>query len=146
MLENPQNPLPYDRESFLNSTDLDDCSMALVELPADPVAEEGPPPRMIMELCFAWFQERHPISQFDKKCWRVHRPVYDIWRNYQGENEEVEQEEVHLGPLFQSYKLDHLSDAELMLTNHVVYPLWIRPCETRIRSVTQINSFMYVSS
>jgi len=69
--------------------------------------------------------------------------VYDIWKNYRGENEEVELEEVHLGPLFQSHKLDHLNDAELMLTDRVVYPLWIRPCETRIRSATLINSFMY---
>jgi len=69
--------------------------------------------------------------------------VYDIWKNYQGEGGQVELEEVHLGPLFQSHKLDYLSDAELMLADHVVYPLRIRPCETRIRSGTQINSFMY---
>jgi len=143
MLEIPQNPLPYDRESFLNSTDLDDCSMVLVELPTDPVAEEGLPSHMVMELHFTRFQERHPISQFDKKCWRVCRPVYDIWKNYRGENEEVELEEVHLDPLFQSHRLDYLSDAELTLADHVVYPLRIRPCETRIRSATSINSFMY---
>jgi len=82
MLEIPQNPLPYDRESFLNTTDLDDHSMVLVELPADPVLEEGLPPYTSVELRFTQFQERHPISQLDKKCWRVHRPIYDIWRNH----------------------------------------------------------------
>ena len=143
MLEIPQNPLSYDRESFLNTTDLDDHSTVLVELPIDPVLEEGLPPRTIMELRFAWFQERHHISQLDKKCWQVRRPVYDIWRNHRGEGEEVELEEVHLGPFFQSHKLDYLSDAELMLADRVVCPLRIRSCETRIRSGTQINSFMY---
>ena len=69
MLEIPQNPLPYDRESFLNSTDLDDRSTVLVELPVDPVAEEGLPPRTVVGLRFARFTERHPISQFDKKCY-----------------------------------------------------------------------------
>jgi len=78
----PQNPLPYDRESFLNSTNLDNCSAVLVELPANPVAEEGLPPHVVMELHFAQFQERHLISQFDKKCWWVCCPVYDIWKNY----------------------------------------------------------------
>jgi len=82
MLEIPQNPLPYDRESFFNSTDLDDRSTVLVELPADPMAEEGLPPCTVVELRFTRFQERHPISQFDKKCYRVRRPVYDIWKNY----------------------------------------------------------------
>jgi len=69
--------------------------------------------------------------------------MYDIWKNYQGEGEQVELEEVHLGPLFQSHKLDYLSDAELTLADCIVYPLQIRPCETRIRSGIQINSFMY---
>jgi len=69
MLEIPQNPLPYDRKSFLNSTDLNNCSTVLVKLPVNPVAEEGLPPHMVMELHFARFQERHPISQFDKKCY-----------------------------------------------------------------------------
>jgi len=143
MLEIPLNPLPYNRESFLYNTDLDDRSTVLVELPANPVAKEGLPPHMVVELCFAQFQERHPISQFNKKCWRVHCPVHDVWKNYREENKEVELEEVHLGPLFQSHKLDHLSDVELTLANRVVYPLQIRPCETRIRSATCINSFMY---
>jgi len=143
MLEIPQNPLPCDRESFLNSTDLDDHSTVLVKLPADPVAEEGLPPRTIVKLRFARFTERHPISQFNKKCYRVRCPVHDPWKNYRGEGEEVELEEVHLGPLFQSHKLDYLSDAELTLADRLVYPLRIRPCETRIRSGTMINSFMY---
>jgi len=82
MLEIPQNPLPYNRESFLYNTDLDNCNMVLVELPANPMAEEGLPPHMVMELRFARFQERHPIPQFDKKCWQVHRPVHNIWKNY----------------------------------------------------------------
>jgi len=69
MLEIPQNPFPYNRESFLNTTNLDDCTTVLVELPVDPVLEEGLPPHMVVELCFARFQERHPISQFDKKCY-----------------------------------------------------------------------------
>jgi len=142
-LEIPQNPLPYDRENFLNSTDLDDRSTVLVELPADPVVEDGLPPCTVVELRFARFIERHPISLLDKKCYRVHRPVYDPWKNYRGEGEQVEVEEVHLGPLFQSHKLDYLSDAELTLADRLVYPLRIRPCETRIRAGTQINSFMY---
>jgi len=69
MLEIPQNPLPHDRESFLNSTDLDDHSTVLVELLVDPVAEEGLPPHTVVELHFVWFTERHPISQFDQKCY-----------------------------------------------------------------------------
>jgi len=82
MLEIPQNPLPYDRESFLNTTNLDDHSTVLVELPTDPVLEEGLPPRTIVELRFARFQDQHQISQYDKKCWRVRCPVCDIWKNY----------------------------------------------------------------
>jgi len=69
MLEIPQNPLPYDRESFLNSINLDDRSTVLVKLPADPVLKEGLPPCTVVELHFTWFQKRHPISQFDKKCY-----------------------------------------------------------------------------
>jgi len=59
MLEIPQNPLPYDRESFLYSTDLNNRSTVLVELPADPMAEEGLPPYVVVKLHFARFQERH---------------------------------------------------------------------------------------
>ena len=90
MLEIPQDPLPYDRESVLNSTDLDDRSMVLVELPVDPMAEEGLPPCTVVELRFTRCQERHPISQFNKKCYRVRRLVHDPWRNYRGEEEHVE--------------------------------------------------------
>jgi len=143
MLKIPQNPFLYERDSFLNSTEMDLCSMVLVELPAIPVAKKGLPPHMVMELQFAKFQECNKTSQFDKKCWQTRCPVYNIWKNYWGDNKEVELEEVHLGPLFQSHKLDHLSDVELTLADCMVFLIQIRPCETRIRSVTLINSFMY---
>ena len=55
MLEIPQNPLPYNMESFLYNTNLDNHSMVLVELPADPMAEESLPPHVVMKLCFARF-------------------------------------------------------------------------------------------
>jgi len=143
MLEIPQNPLPYNRDSFLNCTKMDLHSTVLVELPTDPMVEEGLSSHAVVELCFARFQECNKTSSIKKKCWRVHCPVYNLWRNYWGENEEVELEEVHLGPLFQSHKLDHLSNAELTLADRVVFFIWIRPCKTRIRSVPSINSFIY---
>ena len=82
MLKIPQNPFLYERDSFLNSTEMDLCSMVLVELPAIPVAKKGLPPHMVMELQFAKFQECNKTSQFDKKCWQTRCPVYNIWKNY----------------------------------------------------------------
>jgi len=55
MLEIPQNPLPYNRDSFLNSTEMNLHSMDLVELPIDPMAKEGLPPHMVVELDCARF-------------------------------------------------------------------------------------------
>jgi len=69
--------------------------------------------------------------------------VYDPWRNYHRDDEGVELEEVHLGLLFQSYKIVNLSDEEVATADCLVLPFQITSCETRIRSETFINSFMY---
>ena len=82
MLKIPQNPLPYDRESFINSTTMDLNSMVLVELPIDPMVEAGLPPYVVMELCFTRVQEHHRLGPLDKKCWWTRHLVYDVGRNY----------------------------------------------------------------
>jgi len=68
MLKIPQNPLPFDRESFTNSTEMDPHSTVLVELPIDPVAEAGLSSHVVMELCFTRFQEPHKQGPLNKKC------------------------------------------------------------------------------
>jgi len=74
----PQNPLPFNRKCFTNSNEMDLHSMILVELPTDPMAEKGLPPHVVMELCFARFQEPYKQGPLDRKCWRTYHLVYDI--------------------------------------------------------------------
>jgi len=98
---------------------------------------------MVVKLYFTRFQNPRKLSPFDKKCWQMHHPVYNPWRNYHGDNKEVELEEVHLRPPLQSYKTINLSDEEVATADHLVLPFQIRSCKTRIRSETFINSFIY---
>ena len=137
MLKISRNLQFCDREAFHN------CTSMVVELPTNPVAEGGLPSCVVMELRFVRFQNHCKLSSFNKKCWWMCHPVYDLWRNYHRDDEEIKLEEVHLGPLFQSYKIVNLSDEEVATADCMVLPFQIRPCETRIRSEIFINSFIY---
>ena len=54
--EIPQNPLPYQRNNFVNAEVMDKVTTDLQELPADPTVEEGLPPHLVAEYHFAMFQ------------------------------------------------------------------------------------------
>jgi len=143
MLKIACNPQFYNQEAFHNCTLMDLATTDLVELPTNPLAEEGLPSHMVVELGFMRFQNSHKLGPFDKKCWWTCHPVYDSWRNYCGDDEKIELEEVHLEPIFQLYKIINLNDDEIAWADCLVFPFQIRPYKTRIRSETFINSFMY---
>ena len=54
--EIPQNPLPYQRNNFVNAEVMDEATTDLQELLADPIVEEGLPPHLVAEYHFARYQ------------------------------------------------------------------------------------------
>ena len=54
--EIPQNPLPYQRDSFISTEVMDKETTDLQELLADPIVEKGLPPHLVAEYRFARFQ------------------------------------------------------------------------------------------
>jgi len=68
MLEIPCNPQFYNWEAFHNCMSMDPATTDLVGLPTDPVAKEGLPSHMVVELCFTRFQNPHKLGPFDRKC------------------------------------------------------------------------------
>ena len=54
--EIPPHPLPYQRDSFVSAEVMDEETTDLQELPANPIVEDGLPPHLVAEFCFARFQ------------------------------------------------------------------------------------------
>ena len=131
--EIPQNPLPYQRDSFVSTEVMDEETTDLQELPADPIVEEGLPPHLVVEFRFARFQ----TPRLHIGLVRFHQKMDTRTFKFRGAAPELVEGN------FQSRGLTTLEGPELCGANRVVYPFQIRPCETQVRSMHLTNSFMY---
>jgi hypothetical protein len=129
--EIPQNPHPYQKDNFAFAKVMDPITTDLQELPADPQLEEGLLPHLVAEYRFARFQD--PLLKGTNK---FHLPMdIQMFKTYGAE--------VPIMGNHQVRGLPTLEGRELQTAHHVVFPFQIRPCETRVRSLQMINSFMY---
>ena len=132
--EIPQNPLPYQQEAFAEVEVMATGSTDLQELPADPTVEEGLPPHLVAEYRFARFQtwrQNRPVHLFDEK-------IDSRMFKFRGAEPDL------VDGTFQTPTLDRLHGPELLNANRVVYPIQIRPCETKVKYAPYLtNSYMF---
>ena len=128
-----QNPHLYQCNNFIYTKVMNKVTMDLQELPADSLVEEGLLPHLVAEYCFARFQTLI-LEGMNKFHWQLDTRMFKTW----GVAKLV-------GGSFQAWGLQTLEGPELYGVNCMVYSFQIRPCETWVRSMHLINSFMYRS-
>ena len=99
---------------------MDEETIDLQELPADPIVEEGLPPHLVAEYRFARFQ----TPQLHIGLVRFHQKMDTRIFKFRGAAPKLVEGN------FQARGLTTLEGPELCGANHVVYPFQIRPCET----------------
>ena len=131
--EIPQNPLPYQRNNFVNAEVMDEATTEIQELLANPTMEEGLPPHLVAEFHFTRFQ----TPQLHIGLVRFHQKMDTRMFKFRGAAPELVEGN------FQAQGLTTLEGPELCSVNCAVHPFQIRPCETRVRSMHLTNLFMY---
>ena len=112
---------------------MDEATTEIPELPANPVVEDGLSLHLVAEFCFTRFQ----TPRLHIGLVRVHQKMDTRTFKFRGAAPELVEGN------FQAQGLTTLEGPELCNTNCMVYPIQIRPCKTRVRSVHLTNLFMY---
>ena len=131
--EIPQNPLPYQHDNFIHTEVMDEATTDLQELLADLTVEDGLLPHLVAEFRFTRFQ----TPQLHTRLVWFHQKLDTRMFKFQGAAPEL------MEGNFQAQGLQTLEGPELCNANHMIYPVQIRPCETKVRSMHLTNSFMY---
>ena len=113
--EIPQNPLPYQHNNYVYAEVMDKATTDLQELPADLTVEEGLPPHLVAEYCFARFQT--PLLHIGLV--RFHQKLDTRMFKFRGAAPELVEGN------FQARGLPTLEGPELCEANCVVYPFQI---------------------